>query len=82
VQLFYLRDVMGFSRSLAGLRLSTGPELPGASPIVLRVSIWCFRPIPVSVSLQRRARAAAVSLWPGMRMRSVKWEQSPTGGRI
>ena len=31
--------VARFNRSLAGLRLSTDPELPGTSPIVLRVSI-------------------------------------------
>lgn len=42
-----------FTRSLAGLRLSTDPELPGASPIVLGVSISTY---PVTVSLQRNAR--------------------------
>ena len=59
----------------AGLRLSTDPELPGASPVVLGLSIPTY---PVQVFLQSRAHAAAVSLSPGMRMRSVRWEQSAT----
>ena len=45
--------VARFNRSLAGLRLSTDPELPGTSPIVLRVSIPTY---PVTVSSQQHAR--------------------------
>src|SRR5271166_4773314 len=66
-----------FNRSLAGLRLSTDPELPGASPIVLGMSIPTS---PVTVFLQRHVRAAAVFVWPGMRMRSVRWEQNAAEG--
>jgi len=71
-----------FTRSLVGLRRLTTTEIPGASPIVLDASIWCFRPLPVQVTLQRRARAAVVSLLPRMRLRSVRSEQRTTGDRI
>jgi hypothetical protein len=54
-----------FNRSLAGLlRLSTDPELPGASPIVLGVSICCFRSILVEFRCSGMPGAAAVSIWP------------------
>src|SRR5271166_4769941 len=69
-----------FNRSLAGLRPSTGPELPGASPILARVSIWCVRPILLQFPFSGIPGVAAVSAWPRMRMRSVRREQSATGG--
>src|SRR5258708_8846051 len=66
--------VARFNRSLAG---STAPiDRPGASRYLSNRSScvhWRFQPILLSF-VSAAARAAAVSVWPGMRTRSVRWE--------
>jgi hypothetical protein len=72
----YARAVQSIAGWSAGYRPTRSVQAP------LQLSLVCpFRPILLQFPCSGMPRAAAVSVWPGIRMRSVRWEQRATQGQ-